>query len=477
MQRRKLFMNFVLLLSGNVLGQFLFFIGFVHLARVLGPQGFGVWNFALALLMYFHRAGEFGLEVIGVREIAREPSEISSWIAKIIVIRVILASILFTIGILLVIFHLIPQKYGTLFLIFLISIFPMAILLEWVYEGLQRLMQVSIARIAKGMLFLLFALIFVRTDMDIKQSSIIYVISLALPILFIFRIVWKEFGFGRFPLRSEILNTLRAASPIGIATLLSNYSLFLGTIVVGYLLTAEDLGYYAAGQRIVIFLWAYLINSLHRVLLPTLVKNYKQDIKAFSEFTISFFRRAVIGSFGFGLIISIIAPAIIVILYSSQYASSLKVFQYMIWAFVVAGIRCIFEISLIASDNQNRYLGGMIILAVLYTFLMPVLTLRYGITGAAIGSVISEMGYLIFLIATFPYLKFTLLLSHLWKPTIGLAAGILGVLIFSTVGWWLQLIISMSAYLLVLIFIKGISMEDCNWLVTLLHGAENEVTA
>jgi len=355
--------------------------------------------------------------------------------------------------------------------------FPMAILLEWVYEGLQRLVQVSAARIAKGMLFFLFAIIFIKTDKDIKESSIIYVISLALPILFIFRIAWKEFGFGRLPTRSDIFHTLRAAFPIGIATLLSNYSLFMGTIVVGYLLTAEDLGYYAAGQRIVIFLWAYLVNSLHRVLLPTLVKSYQQDFKAFSEFTVSFFRRAIIGTFGFGLIITAIAPVIIIFLYSTEYAASLRVFQYMIWAFVIAGIRCIFEISLIASDNQNRYLWGMIILALLYTCSIPILTLKYGIAGAAIGSIVSEFGYLIFLIAIFPYLKFTSLLSHLWKPTLGLIAGILGVLIFSTFGWWLQLVISMSAYLLVLVVVKGISMEDIKWLITLLHGAENKAPA
>jgi O-antigen/teichoic acid export membrane protein len=249
----------------------LFFLGTLYLARTLGPAAFGIWSFAQAWQLYLMRAEDFGLEVTAIREIARNPHNTSEWIANVSIMRLILALGVFAATVVAGMVGFIPLEATKVVILFSLSVFPIAILTEWVYEAKQNVIFTSFSRIAKGGLFVVGVLVFVRGSTALVESTIIYLLSLSIPTVIIFLHAIRRYGFGLTSFSiSRGVSALRMSSFVGVATVLSHYSLFAGTMVIGYLLTQADLGLFSAAHRVAVLPWAYVFVSFQRVLLPSL---------------------------------------------------------------------------------------------------------------------------------------------------------------------------------------------------------------
>jgi O-antigen/teichoic acid export membrane protein len=182
----------------------------------------------------------------------------------------------------------------------------------------------------------------------------------------------------------------------------------------------------------------------------------------------------VIGSLTVGIAGTFFGPKFMALLYPAAYHASNGVFVILLWALVFAGMRFIFEVALIASDDQGRYLKGMILLALLYTLATPILSVNFGIVGAAWASVLAEFSYFAYLLLTFPYVKTGDLLSHLWKPVVGsVLALLMGFLVYSVhmfIGGLMSLI-GFTAFL----FLAGVVSADDRQLLRILAQKEINV--
>jgi O-antigen/teichoic acid export membrane protein len=446
--------------SSNVAGQLLFLGGLMHLARTLGPGGFGLWNFAQAWLIYLFRGGEMGLEVIGVREIGRNPANTPQLITAVIVSRCILVIILIIIVLITVVLGFIPKDTVPLMLTFSLSIIPMAFLLEWVFEGHQSLLNVSIARVVKGAIFFILVILFVKSASDMTLSAFFYVVSLTLPLLYVGWLALHRFGYANIRKTFSFLpNLWKSALPVGLATLLSNFSLFFGTMVIGYTMQHDQLGYFTASHRIMIFLWAYIISSLQRIILPTLSSLHQTSTASFRSFVEKFLRYAAFLSLGIGIFVTTFSKYIIHVLYSVQYEPSIIVLQILVWAFAMASIRAILEISLLASDKQKMYFIGMIFVSILYVVFTPLLVSFYGINGAAFAAVIAESSYLIALVVLWSREYHSIAWITILKSSIAVLPAI-SVVLVSTLNPLFSMLLATSIYLCLLLLSKTLDISE-----------------
>jgi PST family polysaccharide transporter len=372
-----------------------------------------------------------------------------------------LALVLFGATLLVSFAELLPPGTASLVLISALSLFPVAVLLEWVFEARQEVGLISIARVLKGVLFFFCVLAMVSNSEDAEKAAYLYVGSLVLPGFLIFSIVISRHGFdlASFGFRRG-LDALRKSAPIGIATLLSQYSLFAATMMVGYFLSKEELGYFTAAHRVVIFLWAYIISSMYRILLPSLSKYFRESLSHYQQFVGRFFRLSVLFAVPIGLIGTLCATPLMKLLYSAQYESSGVVFAVVLWAFVLANMRSILEIGLIASDRQQRFMKGMMLLSVAYTVLTPILTLRFGIVGAAVATVASELCYFVYLVFSFPYSEPTSLLKNVWKPLLVAAIAIGLFLPLAGLHPVLRVTFGLAVFGIGLVALKGMTLGD-----------------
>lgn len=466
---RLLFRNFVTLFAGNVIGQVLFFVGTLYLARVFGPAIYGVWSFAQAWQLYLLRIGEFGFEVTGIREVARSPENTAAWTATVVIVRVCVAFVLYAATLLAGSVGLVPLDAMNVVLLFSLTVFPMAFLLEWVYEAKQNVLVTSLSRIAKGMLFGVGVLFLVGDRTDLNESVLVYVISISIPGAVVFFLAIRSFGFdlSSFTLQKGV-DAMRHASSVGFATILSHYSLFVGIMTIGYTLSETDLGLFSAAHRVVVLPWAYIAASLQRVLLPPLSRWYQESSARYSEFVQQFFRLTVLACLGIGIAGTFFGPALMSLLYPSAYADSMGIFVVLLWALVFAGMRFIFEIAMIASGNTKRYLKGMLLLAAIYTIATPLLALKSGVDGVAWACVIAECCYFVYLVSTFPHISMMALVNNAWKPVIGCLLALAVGLSVSLGVYPVRGLLSLGTYAIFIVGFGALSMKDFRGVLNLV---------
>jgi O-antigen/teichoic acid export membrane protein len=296
---------------------------------------------------------------------------------------------------------------------------------------------------------------------DAELAAYLYVGSVALPGLIVFSFVISRFGFDWSSFRPRKgLDALIKSTPIGIATLLSQYSMFAATMMVGYFLSKEDLGFFTAAHRIVIFLWAYIISSQQRILLPSLSKSFHESLPQFREFVEKFFRLSALAAVPIGLIGTVCSTALMMLLYSARYEASGVVFGILLWGFVFANIRSILETALIASDRQMRLLKGMAFLSIMYTIMTPILTLQFGIIGTAIAVVVSELSYFTYLIFSSPYSKPVSLLKGFWKPLLAALIAMITLLPLIELSLVLRVVLGSTVFGIIVVALKGVTRDD-----------------
>lgn len=357
--------------------------------------------------------------------------------------------------------HLLPAESARLVVLFSLAVFPVAFLVEWVFEAHQELVLVGLARVAKGVMFALAVYVFVKSSADIESSILGYNISLLLPIIVVFALSVSRFGFSSSAIsfRSGI-QILRQALPIGAASILSQVSLFFGTMVIGYTLSKGELGYFSAAHRIIVFIWAYVVSSSWRVLLPTLSRLHNSSHDDFAHFVGRFFRIIALLAFPLGLVACLAGSKIIPLLYSSDYEPGVVVFQVLTWSLVIGLMRAILEMALIASNNQQQYFRGMLLLVICYVVLTPVLTKQFGITGTAIASVASEFVYFMYVVLYSRAVSASLVLHHFWKPATAFLGSMILAIIFLHFHVSLRILIGVTSYVICLLALKAVSPDN-----------------
>ena len=129
---------------------------------------------------------------------------------------------------------------------------------------------------------------------------------------------------------------------------------FIGTFFLGYLVSEQELGYYTAGHRLVVFLWAYGITTSTRVILPQLSILHAQSEQQFGDFIAKYFKLLSVCACIIGIVTLLGGGAIVQLCYGSEYRESAPVLMILSGALVVAVIRSILETGLIASHRQRQ---------------------------------------------------------------------------------------------------------------------------
>jgi O-antigen/teichoic acid export membrane protein len=444
----------------------------VHLARVVGPAVFGAWGLAQAWMMYLFRVGEMGYEVAGIRAIATKPRESARTIVwNVLGVRMALAVVSLAAVAVAVWFSALPAESGTLLLILSLALFPVALVLEWVFESHQEVGSVGIARVLKGVLFGVLVLAFVRTSEQVTDAAWYYVVSLVVPTVVVFGLAMSRFEL--WPPRfswPQLRALTREAFPIGIATVLSQFTLFAGTFIAGYTTSPERLGYYTAGHRLIIFIWAYGIVTSNRVILPQLSRLHTDSAEDFAAFVLKYFR--ILAIVAVPIVICAIAGGdeVVRLLFGASYSESAMVFKILSMALGCAVIRSVLEIGLVASRRQQTFMHGMIGLVVAYVAFTVAGLALWDINGAAWAAVAAELLYAMYLIVVFKSVGVGVFLRSATKPVLSGAVVLLVVYLTGLQSLPVVVAASLGGYLLLLIGSGELSRKEILFLTSRIPG-------
>jgi PST family polysaccharide transporter len=363
---------------------------FDFVARIAGPGGFGYLEFAASIVICCGFVVDQGFGVYGARAIARAPNSTARLVAEVISLRLVLAVAVYA-GLVLIASVLDrPTAVKQLVLLYGLSLFLMPFMLQWVFQGHNRMRVVAMMQIVRAAVFAItvFAVLRERDDLwAVAIGELCGVAAIGILSIWLYR---SQLGLG-FPRKFQLsAQLLRAGSTIGLGQAFWSLRMYGATIVIGLIATTADVGFFGAAMRIAIglnaFVWLYFFN-----LLPTMSVMWTQEPDSFQRLMGRSIRTSGWLAVGGGILWVLMAPAVIRLVYGGTFMPATAPLQWMSGLSILGAIHGNFRFGLIAAEYQ-RYatmsagLGTLVALA-----LIPIGYTHWGISGAAIALLAGEV--------------------------------------------------------------------------------------
>ena len=462
--------NFLSLSAAQIMSQAILFLIIIYLARILGAAGFGKIAFAQAVVLYFSLLANLGLSTLGTREVARNRGEMDSYVGNILSLRLVLALLSFFLLFIFVGLIKKPTEVKYLIILFGLSLFPSASLLDWLFRGIEKMGSIGISRILDKLFYAGLIFFLVKDAKHIWVVPCLWLGGSLLASGFLVYVFTRQFGRPRLRFNLPFWKELaRRALPMGAAFIMIQIYYNLDTVMLGFMRNDEVVGWYTAAYTVVLFVWAFIPIFIN-VIFPLMSKYHQQSKEKLRLVISSATKLMSTIALPLGMGGTILAKPIMSFLYGEKYINGVIAFQILIWAVVIISIRCTYEQSFLACNREKRYLLGVIVGASVNIVLNLILIPYFGLKGAAIATVISEFIFSLYMLAYFQILRRVRILKYLLKPF--LAASLMGFLLYylRNLNLFLSILVGITAYLVAILLLKGVTWKEVTQLKTQVMG-------
>ncbi|MBW8683724.1 flippase [Chitinophaga rhizophila] len=398
----KVFTNSGWLLADKFARLFIGLVTMAVIARHIGPEAFGIWNYALALTAILGSLATLGLDKIVVKEVVSFPEKADRIIASSLAVRLVAALLAF-LGINAIVFAI--KGYSDVYLYTtaitgLIVILQAFDVFDSYYQANNEVQRVIIPKVTVFIFFCLIKLLLVYMDGTFIQLLWVSFIELLVTYLIIFfnyirsgnRRLLKAISF------QEIKHLLTESWPVMFTGLLVLLYLKADQLLLDTLGTSAQLGEYAAAARIS-EIWYALPTVLSTALLPGLIKKKGRDVSAYVQAMERWLRLSFWASTLVAILVTFSAMPVTQLLYGVQYPRSGIILSIHIWANIPVFLcTALMQYQLIEGaykTNLCASLSGILVNIVINILLIPSMA---GV-GAATATVLSYIAVCTTLVA------------------------------------------------------------------------------
>lgn len=391
--------NFLALASGDALARVIAFLASVYVARTLGPDWLGAIAFASAVLLYFQNISECGVDLLGVRHVAEDVQRIRSVAPALLGARVVVASTLALVvlglgfgagGV-----GLLPHVDATVLALYGLTLLPIGPNTKWVHLGLQDTRPVAVARTLGESTYLGLVVLAVHQTADITRVPLFQLCGDALAAAILF--LWLRAKGYRIGIEFDWqkVKPIFARSWPLVANVLLGLTIYNSDLIfLRCFRDREAVGRYSAAYQLISFLInvaaAYslsLLPALTRVAADRVRRNALYHDSAALMFALAL--PIAIGG-------SLIAPQIVELVYGGEFATSGPVLAVLLWTLPFTVSKEVDLIALVVGGRE-RTVMRMTALAVAVNLCLNLLLIpRYGMTGAAWSTLITEAARAVF---------------------------------------------------------------------------------
>ncbi|TET69112.1 MAG: hypothetical protein E3J56_10235, partial [Candidatus Aminicenantes bacterium] len=147
-------------------------------------------------------------------------------------------------------------------------------------------------------------------------------------------------------------------------------------------------------------------------------------------------------------------------LYGENFSPGIIGFQILIWSVVIIYIRCTYEQSFLACDQERRYLFGVILGAATNIGLNIVLIPHFSLKGAAIATLTSELVFSLYMFSYFQIVRRIKMMKYLLKPFI--SATFMGFVLyyFRNLSLFFSISMGIIIYIIAILLLKGVTFRE-----------------
>lgn len=373
-------------------------ITFPYISRILLPIGTGKVSFATSIVTYFSMFAQLGIPTYGIRACARvrdSREKLTRTAQELLGINLIMSVISYVV--LFILLFTVPKFRAekNLYVILSFTIILTAIGMEWLYKALEQYTYITIRSVIFKFMALIamFLLVHKQKDYVVYGGITIFAASASnvLNLLNAHKYIdLKPIGNYNFKRHMKPILIFFAMSCA--TTIYTN----LDTVMLGFMSTDTDVGYYNAAVKIKVILVS-IVTSLGTVLLPR-ASYYIQQGK------LDEFRRITKKALNFVILLAM--PLMLYFIYYAKegiyflsgnaYSGSIVPMQVIMPTLLLIGITNILGIQILVPMGREKVvlyseIAGAIVDIIVNALLIP----KYASTGAAIGTLVAEFAVLV----------------------------------------------------------------------------------
>lgn len=472
----KILKNSSWLIGGKVLGDGLSFIFYIYLARVFGEKGLGNYSFAFATAALLGIGVEFGLRTLVTRDVAKNSPDIPKYRSNLLLFQLALFLFFGTILYLVTLIFNYSSHINILLLFAFLGISFRGFGMSFVafLEAADEMSKSSLLDVISKfvIVFLGSILIFLGYNLEIVMFA--HVLSGFVFLSFSIYLVRRIYGPIVFDFDIQFIKktALTALPFIGASVLYILYSR-VDYLMIYHIISEEATGAYSASFRIIET--SLLVTSMIGLAIyPSLSRSDATDSANRDEiFLLSLKWIAIFSMLGF-LILLIAGNDLVLLLFGSKFSTSANLIQWMSILIFIGGVKVPYWRLLFAVNKESTQLRIQAISVAINLTLNLILIPIYGVIGAIVASIISE----IYLLVEFHLTCSKIVEIRKYKKITGFILfssliAIIGLLLKNYVAWYLVVFLVFISFFMSLYLMNMISNKERDKIFNLIKKITN----
>jgi O-antigen/teichoic acid export membrane protein len=364
----------------------------IWVARYLGPEQFGLFSYAMAFAALFSSIAKLGLDSILVRDLVRDPELRDVCMGTAFWLKLVgAAAMLGAIGI---VMPLTSSDSTTKLYIFLIAsgaIFQSLEVVDFYFQSKVLSKFVSVCKLTQLFISSLIKLYLIYAGSGLfwfVLVSMVDQITLAITLYLAYR--YQKIGgfFGCFD-RQIAIRMLRDSWLLVLSGMVIMIYMRIDQIMIKEMLGEKDVGLYSAATRIS-EIWYFIPMLITSSLFPSIVSAKNSNEKQYLSRLQNLLTFLVWISFIVAILTTLLSQHLIVFLYGNAYLEASQALVIHTWGGIFVALGVVSGGWYVNENLQHYAFYRTALGAILNICLNFALIPKYGISGAAIATVISQ---------------------------------------------------------------------------------------
>ncbi len=282
--KKRLIENFSALAIMQVLNYILPFVTLPYLARVLGMEGYGIYIFSQAFILYFIIIVDFGFELSATREVSlnrNNPKKLSEIISAVLGVKVILATL--SLILLLTLLSIIPQlrEYWMFHLLSFGMVIGNMFFSLFFYQGIERMKFITIFNASAKVFFTVAIFIFVKDMSDFLLVPIFNSIGyLVVGVVSLFIMICQFKIKIKVPSKDNLIQQTKKSAQFFWSRIAVSFYTTSNTVIIGLVLGPVSAGIFGSADKLFRGIVS-LYQPLNNILYPYVA--YSKNIKLYKR--------------------------------------------------------------------------------------------------------------------------------------------------------------------------------------------------
>lgn len=366
-----------------------------YLVRVLGPEKYGLINFAAAFSAYFVIITDYGFNLSATQEISvnrNDKEKVSEIFSSVLTIKIILFFLSSGIFFLIVnMFELFSNDAG-LYSIMFIGVVGIVLFPLWVYQGVEKMKYILIINVAIRSVTVVSIFLLVKVENDYLLLAVIYTITQVMTgITGLFFAIRKFDLRYLFPSKVQLLEQLKKGWNLFLSSIWINLYTTSNVFILGLFAPNSVVGYYSAADKVRIAFQG-ILSSMSQSVFPYVNKLLAESYQKFLSFNRKLLKISVI----IGIIISsslfLFAEPIVKIVLGNEYSPSVIVLRIIAWLPLIIFLSNVFGIQTMLPLNYQKRFSQILFLAALINLMISFsIVPSYFEIGTAVSMLVTEI--------------------------------------------------------------------------------------